>query len=160
MPKGPPTPHSRQACPCPDRQYSCLLHKSPGRDQVSPLSQGGPETTLLVTPRPDLTEGHSRGSEPGSGPPLQVRTSPRGVEDTLITGGQFMGTLWSGPDRLRFMSRETTHCPRWFSLNPPKGPLGLDALSHKWPEGLLYAFPPLPLIPYLLNSLRDATRSC
>lgn len=30
--------------------------------------------------------------------------------------------------------------------------LGVDALpSHEWPEGLLYAFPPLPLIPHVLK---------
>ena len=33
----------------------------------------------------------------------------------------------------------------------PRIPLGLDALSHEWPEGLLYGFPPLPLIPHVLN---------
>lgn len=50
-----------------------------------------------------------------------------------------------------FASKETTHCPSWFSMSHPRGPLGLDALSHEWPDGLLYAFPPLPLIPHVLN---------
>ncbi|XP_052449323.1 uncharacterized protein LOC128011199 [Carassius gibelio] len=50
-----------------------------------------------------------------------------------------------------FASAETTHCKMWFSLSGQGGPLGLDALSHEWPGGLLYAFPPLPLIPHVLK---------
>ena len=50
-----------------------------------------------------------------------------------------------------FASAETTHCRMWFSLMGRGGPLGLDALSHEWPDGLLYAFPPLPLISQVLH---------
>ena len=50
-----------------------------------------------------------------------------------------------------FASRETTHCQRWFSLRQPCSPLGLDA--QEWLEGLLYAFPPLPLVPHVLNRI-------
>ncbi|XP_037611715.1 uncharacterized protein LOC119479819 [Sebastes umbrosus] len=52
-----------------------------------------------------------------------------------------------------FASKETAHCQLWFSLRPPGGPLGLDALSHEWPKGLQYAFPPLPLIPHVLDRI-------
>ncbi|XP_077395323.1 uncharacterized protein LOC144031774 [Festucalex cinctus] len=45
-----------------------------------------------------------------------------------------------------FASEASTHCPLWFSLNEATSPLGLDALAQPWPECLLYAFPPLPLI--------------
>ena len=45
-----------------------------------------------------------------------------------------------------FASEASTHCTQWFSLAETTSPLGQDALAHPWPEGLLYAFPPLPLI--------------
>ncbi|XP_077388987.1 uncharacterized protein LOC144026275 [Festucalex cinctus] len=45
-----------------------------------------------------------------------------------------------------FASEDSTHCPLWFSLSEATSPLGLDALAQPWPECLLYAFPPLPLI--------------
>ncbi|XP_057701544.1 uncharacterized protein LOC130921537 [Corythoichthys intestinalis] len=45
-----------------------------------------------------------------------------------------------------FASRESAHCPLWFSLGERSSPLGQDALAHPWPRVLLYAFPPLPLI--------------
>ena len=61
-----------------------------------------------------------------------------------------------------FASRETTHCQMWFSLSYPCGPLGLDALSHEWPGGIFYAFPPIPLIPLVLEriSTRGPTECC
>lgn len=45
-----------------------------------------------------------------------------------------------------FASEASTHCRLWFSLAEETSPLGQDALAHAWPETLLYAFPPLPLI--------------
>lgn len=45
-----------------------------------------------------------------------------------------------------FASEGSTHCPLWFSLTGGLGSLGQDALAHPWPQVLLYAFPPLPLI--------------
>ncbi|XP_028297420.1 LOW QUALITY PROTEIN: uncharacterized protein LOC114459327 [Gouania willdenowi] len=50
-----------------------------------------------------------------------------------------------------FASEATTHCPLWFSLKEETSPIGRDALAHTWPDGLLYAFPPLPLTPATLH---------
>ena len=50
-----------------------------------------------------------------------------------------------------FATEESTHCPLWFSLTEEASPLGQDALAHDWPEGLLYAIPPTPLIPQILQ---------
>ncbi|XP_068583377.1 LOW QUALITY PROTEIN: uncharacterized protein [Cebidichthys violaceus] len=58
-----------------------------------------------------------------------------------------------------FASETSTHCPHWFSLTERTSPLGQDALAHTWPEGLLYAFPPFPLIlPTLLRVLHQGHR--
>ena len=54
-----------------------------------------------------------------------------------------------------FASAETTHCPEWYSLRGQGGSLGLDALSQEWPTGLLYAFPPIPLIPQVLQRIKE-----
>lgn len=50
-----------------------------------------------------------------------------------------------------FASSETTNCPLWFSLADRSSPLGQDALAHDWPNVLLYAFPPLPLVSHTLH---------
>ena len=53
-----------------------------------------------------------------------------------------------------FASRETTHCPLWFSVKDLDSPLGVDALAHEWPPGLLYAFPPISMLPAFLEKVR------
>ncbi len=52
-----------------------------------------------------------------------------------------------------FASRETSHCPIWFSLTHP-APLGLDAMTQMWPRLRLYAFPPIALLPGVLERVR------
>ena len=52
-----------------------------------------------------------------------------------------------------FASEENTKCARFFSLRG-RPPMGLDALAHDWPRELLYAFPPLELIPQTLERVR------
>ncbi|XP_029937836.1 uncharacterized protein LOC115380768 [Myripristis murdjan] len=54
-----------------------------------------------------------------------------------------------------FVSRENTQCAMFFSLRSPDAPLGIDALAHAWPHVLLYAFPPLALIPPTLSRVRE-----
>ncbi len=48
-----------------------------------------------------------------------------------------------------FASQESSQCPLWFSLSSPTT-LGIDAFAHWWPNVMLYAFPPIKLIPALL----------
>ncbi|XP_077061833.1 uncharacterized protein LOC143714498 [Siphateles boraxobius] len=52
-----------------------------------------------------------------------------------------------------FASKETTHCHRWFSITLP-APLGLDAMVQPWPRSRLYAFPPIALLPGVLERVR------
>ena len=53
-----------------------------------------------------------------------------------------------------FASRETTHCPLFFSMGRDDPPLGTDAMAHQWPQGLLYAFPPFVLLHPLLQRVQ------
>ncbi|XP_048017809.1 uncharacterized protein LOC125249543 [Megalobrama amblycephala] len=52
-----------------------------------------------------------------------------------------------------FASKETSHCPLWYSLTHP-APLGLDAMVQTWPRLRLYAFPPIALLPGVLERVR------
>ncbi len=52
-----------------------------------------------------------------------------------------------------FVSRETSHCPLWFSLTHP-APLAMDAMAQTWPRLHLYAFPPIALLPGVLERVR------
>uniref|UniRef100_UPI0037E7B013 uncharacterized protein n=1 Tax=Semicossyphus pulcher TaxID=241346 RepID=UPI0037E7B013 len=53
-----------------------------------------------------------------------------------------------------FASESSTHCPLWFSLTETTSPLGQDALAHPWPDRLLYAFPPFPLLAVTLHRVQ------
>ncbi|XP_053092882.1 LOW QUALITY PROTEIN: uncharacterized protein LOC113526632 [Pangasianodon hypophthalmus] len=52
-----------------------------------------------------------------------------------------------------FATQETSHCPLWFSLTHP-APLGLDAMAQAWLRLHLYAFPPVALLPGVLERVR------
>ncbi len=57
-----------------------------------------------------------------------------------------------------FATRQTSHCPLWYSLTHP-APLGLDAMVQTWPRLRLYAFPPIVLLPGVLERVgRDGVR--
>ncbi len=70
---------------------------------------------------------------------------------------EVMEQIWKKFGRAQvdlFASRETLHCPLWFSLTHP-APLGLDAMVQMWPRLRLYAFPPIALLPGFLERLRQ-----
>lgn len=57
-----------------------------------------------------------------------------------------------------FASSETNHCPMWFPLTHP-APLGLDVMVQLWQRLHLYAFPPISLLPGVLERVhRDGAR--
>ena len=65
-----------------------------------------------------------------------------------------MEQLWARYGRATvdlFASRENAQ----YSLRSVNAPLGVDALAHAWPHELLYAFPPLALIPPTLSRVRE-----
>ena len=70
---------------------------------------------------------------------------------------QVVEQIWARYGRAQidlFASRENARCELFFSLSTLNAPLGVDALAHAWPHELLYAFPPLALIPPTLARVR------
>ncbi|XP_067359029.1 uncharacterized protein [Channa argus] len=86
------------------------------------------------------------------------RGGPRPGEWVLHT--ELVQEVWSRFGRAEvdlFAAKVNAQCPLWFSLRARDSPpLGVDAFSHRpWPRRLLYAFPPVPLIPRLLDRVRE-----
>lgn len=52
-----------------------------------------------------------------------------------------------------FASRDNAHLPPFFARYPCPQAEGVDALSSPWPSGLLYASPPLLLLPRLIRKI-------
>ena len=129
-----------------------VLCELPGGHQVTTLPPGGTDTSVLGGSTSSITQGslHPRCCEPGGGPPVQDGPSPRIVKASPRGGGPPVGSVWHGLRRPVRLCRDNT-LQDLVLPNGRGGSLGLDALSHKWPEGLLYAFPPLQLIPQVLH---------
>ncbi len=47
-----------------------------------------------------------------------------------------------------FASKDNSHCPAYYSKDR-------DALAHDWPNLLLYAFPPIALLPQVVRRIRE-----
>ncbi|XP_038126440.1 uncharacterized protein LOC119773526 [Cyprinodon tularosa] len=90
-----------------------------------------------------------------TGADLLSRGAPVYGEWTLHP--QVVEQIWARYGRAQidlFASRENARCELFFSLSTLNAPLGVDALAHAWPHELLYAFPPLALIPPTLARVR------
>ena len=107
-----------------------------------------------------LVAKHIPGKE-NTGADLMSRGGPRASEWKL--NPRLVRLMWQHFGKAEvdlFASKGTAQCPLWFGMSPVENPpLGVDAFSTKWPEGLLYAFPPLECIPAMLQKIRTE-RAC
>ncbi|KAJ1156603.1 hypothetical protein NDU88_009321 [Pleurodeles waltl] len=62
---------------------------------------------------------------------------------------------WGFPRVDLFATRENAHCPLFCSLQYPMQEALGDAFQMTWCGQLLYAFPPIPLIPRVLRKIRQ-----
>ena len=88
------------------------------------------------------------------GADLMSRGGPVEMEWSLHPG--IVAQIWSKFGRASvdfFASRENTQCPLRFGVADEQAQsLGVDAFAHRpWPPGLLYTFPPIPLLLPLLD---------
>ena len=92
------------------------------------------------------------------GADLMSRGGPRQGDWSLHP--ELVSQVWSRFGRAEvdlFAARGNAQCALWFSLKAQDHPpLGVDAFAHRpWPRGLLYAFPPVPLIPRFLDRVQE-----
>ncbi len=95
---------------------------------------------------------HPGGPEYRSRHPVETGAEARGMEAPPRGGGADMETRVD-----LFASRETSHCPLWFSLTHP-APLknGLEVqMVQTWPRLSLCAFSPITLLPVVLERVRQ-----
>ncbi|XP_067245130.1 uncharacterized protein, partial [Chanodichthys erythropterus] len=103
----------------------------------------------LLSLRAAYIPGHQNG-----GADALSRQGPRPGEWRLHP--EVVSLLWKNFGRAEvdlFASGESTQCPLWYSLTHP-APLGLDAMVQTWPRLRLYAFPPIALLPGVLEKVR------
>ncbi len=117
------------------------------RSAVTPPVQAGAPDPCVVPGQTPLAESslHPWASQCGS------RQGPRPGEWMLHT--EVLKQIWRVFGQAQvdlFATRETSQCPLWYSLTP----LGLDAMVQTWPRLHLYAFPPIALLPGVLERVR------
>lgn len=60
---------------------------------------------------------------------------------------------FGNPEVDLFATHQNSQLPRFFTTYHHPQAEGFDALTSHWPQGLLYAFPPIPLLPKVLRKL-------
>ncbi len=137
------------------QQNSRVIHKSPGWCKFNiPTQEISGSPVMGTCSGVSLRAVHLPG-EDNVAADLLSRGGPRPGEWQLHPA--LMQATWLRFGKAKvdfFVTQENTHCPLWYSIVGPRGPLGVDALANKWPPVLLYAFPPFPLLPAVLAKVR------
>ena len=92
-----------------------------------------------------------------SGADLLSRGEPRYADWSL--NPQVAQNIWDRygtPVADLFAAVDNFKLPNYFAIRGT-GTLGVDALAHAWPPGLLYAFPPLSLLHQVLERVRTGS---
>jgi hypothetical protein len=93
--------------------------------------------------------------------PGHLNDGPDILSRNLISSGewslntqtvQMLWRLFGRAEMDLFASEENSHCPIYFSRSE-------DALAQEWPRRPLYAFPPIALLPQVIQRIRDSRHS-
>ncbi len=131
--------------PCADslRQHvRGVLYKSPGRCLLEAPLYSGRAPSGMGSAQPALAEGSTPAgqTEPRSRYVISEQCPLRGVDAPSAGGSEDLEDLWQGRSR----PKDNSHCPTYYSKDR-------DALAHDWPNLLLYAFPPIALLPQVVR---------
>ncbi len=138
--------------PCTDslRQHvRGVLYKSSGRCLLEAPLHSGRAPSGMGSAQPALAEGSTPAGqiEPGSGYVISEQCPLGGVDAPSADGSKDLEDLWQGKYS-NFASKDSSHCPTYYSKVR-------DALAHDWPNLLLYAFPPIALLPQVIRRIRE-----
>ncbi len=133
--------------PCADslRQHvRGVLYKSPGRCLLeAPLYSGRAPSGMGSLRAAHLPGRLNQGADMLSRsnvPSEEWMLHPQVVQKIWKTFGKAEVDL--------FASKDNSHCPTYYSKDR-------DALAHDWPNLLLYAFPPIALLPQVVRRIRE-----
>ncbi len=137
----------RSPCVGAHRQHSGgLLHQPLRRSAVTPPVQAGaPDPWVKEQLRAVYIPGHLNVGADILSRPREWMLHTEVVKQIWRVFGQAQVDL--------FATRETPQCPLWYSLTHP-APLGLDAMVQTWQRLHLYTFPPITLLPGVLERVR------
>ncbi len=136
--------------PCADsrRQHvRGVLYKSPGRCLLEAPLYSGRAPSEMGSAQPALAEGSTPAgqTEPRSGYVISEQCPLRGVDAPSAGGSEDLEDLWQGRSRPFRLQRQLSLPNLLFERQ----------LAHDWPNLLLYAFPPIALLPQVVRRVRE-----
>ncbi len=136
--------------PCADslRQHvRGVLYKSPGRCLLEAPLYSGRAPSGMGSAQPVLAEGSTHRLNQG-GDMLSRSNVP---SEEWMLHPQVVQKIWKTFGKAEvdlFASKDNSHCPTYYSKDR-------DALAHEWPNLLLYAFPPIAMLPQVVRRIRE-----
>ncbi len=125
-----------------------VLYKSPGRCLLeAPLYSGRAPSGMGSAQLRSLRAAHLPGRL-NQGADMLSRSNVPSEEWMLHP--QVVQKIWKTFGKAEvdlFASKDNSHCPTYYSKDR-------DALAHDWPNLLLYAFPPIALLPQVARRVR------
>ncbi|KAK9975285.1 hypothetical protein ABG768_023338, partial [Culter alburnus] len=129
---------------------SGVIFKPPGRSLVQPLMRSGETSSGMGSSEASVAQSDSCSWQEQSGR-RHVVTEHVVPSDEWMLHPKVVLKIWEFFGRAEidlFASEDNSHCPTFFSKE-------VDALAHTWPSTLLYAFPPIALIPQVIRRIRE-----
>ncbi len=125
-----------------------VLYKSSGRCLLEAPLYSGRAPSGMGSVQPALAEGSTPAgqTEPRSRYVISEQCPLRGMDAPSAGGSEDLEDLWQGRSRPFRLQRQL--CPIYYSKDR-------DALAHDWPNLLLYAFPPIALLPQVIRRIRE-----
>ena len=145
---------------CPQIRGHHVLVRSDNMSVVAYINrQGGVRSRNLyrLTERLLVWAQHNLLSLKAAHVPGHLNVGPDRLSRNNVPAGEWslhpqtVQLLWETFGRAQvdlFASHENAHCPKFFSKSK-------DALAHVWPRCPLYAFPPVSLLPQVLERIRE-----
>ncbi len=123
-----------------------VLYKSPGRCLLEAPLYSGRAPSGMGSAQPTLAEGSTPAgqTEPRSGYVISEQCPLKGVDAPSAGGSEDLKDLWQGRSRpFHLFAKDNSHCPTYYWH------------THDWPNLLLYAFPPIALLPQVVRRIRE-----
>ncbi len=121
------------------------------RSAVAPPVQAGASDTCVIPGQTPLAESslHPWAHQCGSRHPVKAGAEARAMDASHRGGEADLESVWPGSGGPFLQLGRHRNVP-----SGTLAPLGLDAMVQTWPRRRLYAFPPIALLPGVLETLR------
>lgn len=148
-------PAERRPRPSTDRQYTGQsLYSQPGWFKIVQITQGSHQSCSVGGSLHSISTGHIRGLSDSPADWLSRQCIQEGEWSLSKDLFHLIMVHFGIPVVDLFASHSNNQVERFYSRYFHPRVEKMDDLTASWPQGLLYAFPPIPLLPRLLHRIK------